>query len=193
MDNGFFAMVSRMKYINRWALMRNEHSENLCEHSFEVAVIAHALAVIGNRRFGKKLNGERAALMGLYHDTPETLTGDMPTPVKYYSEEVRLAYKTVEENACKSLVEMLPEDFREDFAPMFLPVEGDEELWALVKAADKISALIKCLEEKKAGNSEFVKAAEGIKLAIDKLDLPEAKIFVEEFLPAYEMTLDELR
>ena len=119
MDNGFFAMVSRMKYINRWALMRNEHSENLCEHSFEVAVIAHALAVIGNKRFGKKLNGERAALIGLYHDTPETLTGDMPTPVKYYSDEVRLAYKTVEENACKSLVAMLPEDFREDYSAMF--------------------------------------------------------------------------
>ncbi|MBQ3046213.1 MAG: 5'-deoxynucleotidase [Clostridia bacterium] len=193
MDNGFFAMVSRMKYINRWALMRNEHSENLCEHSFEVAVIAHALAVIGNRRFGKNLNGERAALIGLYHDTPETLTGDMPTPVKYYSDEVRLAYKTVEENACKSLVAMLPEDFREDFSPMFMPAEGDGELWKLVKAADKISALIKCIEEKKAGNSEFVMAGEGIKQAIESLDLPEAKVFVEEFLPAYEMTLDELR
>ena len=193
MDNGFFAMVSRMKYINRWALMRNEHSENLCEHSFEVAVIAHALAVIGNRRFGKNLNGERAALLGLYHDTPETLTGDMPTPVKYYSEEVRLAYKTVEENACKSLVAMLPEDFREDYAAMFLPEEADDELWKLVKAADKISALIKCIEEKKAGNSEFIKAGEGIKEAIDGLDLPEAKVFVEEFLPSYELTLDELK
>ncbi|MEE1010739.1 MAG: 5'-deoxynucleotidase [Acutalibacteraceae bacterium] len=193
MDNGFFAMVSRMKYINRWALMRNEHSENLCEHSFEVAVIAHALAVIGNKRFGKNLNGERAALLGLYHDTPETLTGDMPTPVKYYSEEVRLAYKTVEENACRSLIDMLPEDFREDYSAMFLPENGDEELWKLIKAADKISALIKCIEEKKAGNSEFVKAGEGLKSAIENLGLPEAKVFVEEFLPAYELTLDELK
>ncbi len=193
MKNGFFAMVSRMKYINRWALMRNEHSENLCEHSFEVSVIAHALAVIGNKRFGKSLDGERAALLGLYHDTPETLTGDMPTPVKYYSEEVRLAYKTVEENACRSLVEMLPEDFREDFAPMFIPEESDRELWQLVKAADKISALIKCNEEKKAGNSEFIIAGEGIRESIDAMGLPEAKVFVEEFLPAFDLTLDELR
>ncbi len=193
MKNGFFAMVSRMKYINRWSLMRNEHSENLCEHSFEVAVVAHALAIIGNKRFGKNYNGERAAFLGLYHDTPETLTGDMPTPVKYYSEEVRNAYKTVEDNACKSLVEMLPEEFREDFSSAFIPEKEDEELWKLVKAADKISALIKCIEEKKAGNSEFVKATEGIKESIEKLDSPETKVFIEEFLPAYEMTLDELR
>ena len=193
MENGFFAMVSRMKYINRWSLMRNEHSENLCEHSFEVAVIAHALAVIGNKRFGKNLSGERAAFLGLYHDTPETLTGDMPTPVKYYSEEVRNAYKTVEENACRSLVEMLPEDFREDFSAAFIPEEKDDELWKRVKAADKISALIKCVEEKKAGNSEFVKAADGIRESIEKIGLPEVKVFIEEFLPAYEMTLDELR
>ena len=193
MDNGFFAMVSRMKYINRWALMRNEHSENLSEHSFEVAVIAHALAVIKNKRFGSDINGERAALMGLFHDAPETLTGDMPTPVKYYSDEVRNAYKTVEENACKSLIEMLPEDFRSEFAPLLIPQKEDEELWKLVKAADKISALIKCLEERKAGNSEFVKAGEGIKESIEKLDMPEAKVFIEEFLPAFELTLDELK
>lgn len=193
MKNGFFAMVSRMKYINRWSLMRNEHSENLCEHSFEVAVIAHALAVIGNKRFGKNYNGERAAFLGLYHDTPETLTGDMPTPVKYYSEEVRNAYKTVEENACKSLVDMLPDEFKEAFSPAFIPENEDDDLWKLVKAADKISALIKCIEEKKAGNSEFVKAAEGIRESVANLDLPETKVFIEEFLPAYELTLDELR
>ena len=193
MKNGFFAMASRMKYINRWALMRNEHGENLSEHSFEVAVIAHALAVIRNKRFGGNINGERAALLGLYHDMPETLTGDMPTPVKYYSEEVRLAYKTVEDTASKSLVAMLPEEFRDAFEPMLVQQEGDEELWKLVKAADKISALIKCIEEKKAGNSEFVKAAESTRNSIKKLSLPEAEIFVEEFLPAYELTLDELR
>ncbi|MBQ4626918.1 MAG: 5'-deoxynucleotidase [Clostridia bacterium] len=193
MDNGFFAMVSRMKYINRWALMRNEHSENLSEHSFEVAVIAHALAVIKNKRFGGSINGERAALLGLFHDAPETLTGDMPTPVKYYSEEVRRAYKTVEESACKSLVEMLPEDFRDEFSPLLIPDEDDAQLWKLVKAADKISALIKCLEERKAGNSEFIKAGDGIRESIEKLDMPEAKVFIAEFLPAFEMTLDELK
>lgn len=193
MKKGFFAMASRMKYINRWALMRNEHSENLSEHSFEVAIIAHALAVIRNKRFGGNVNGERAALLGLYHDMPETLTGDMPTPVKYYSEEVRAAYKTVEENACKSLIEMLPEDFRKEFAPCLIAKEGDEEIWKLIKAADKISALIKCLEEKKAGNSEFIKAGEGIEESIRRMGLPETEVFIEEFLPAYEMTLDELR
>ncbi len=193
MDNGFFAMASRMKYINRWALMRNEHSENLSEHSFEVAVIANALAVIGNKRFGKSYNAERAALLGLYHDMPETLTGDMPTPVKYYNEEVRAAYKTVEDSACRRLVEMLPDDFREEYSPFLIPEKSDEELWRLVKAADKISALIKCLEEKKAGNSEFVKAGEGVRKSVESLGLPEAKVFLEEFLPAYELTLDELR
>jgi len=193
MDNGFYAMISRMKYINRWALMRNEHSENLAEHSFEVSVIAHALTVIGNRRFGKSLDSERAAFLGLYHDAPETLTGDMPTPVKYYSDEVRAAYKTVEDVACKSLIEMLPEDFREDYESVFLPREEDKELWKYVKAADKISALIKCLEEKKAGNSEFVLAGESTAKSIEKFGLPEADVFVKEFLPAYEMTLDELK
>ena len=117
----------------------------------------------------------------------------MPTPVKYYSEEVRNAYKTVEENACKSLIDMLPEDFQSEFAPLLISQEEDAELWKLVKAADKISALIKCLEERKAGNSEFIKAGEGIRESIEKLDMPEAKVFIEEFLPAFELTLDELK
>lgn len=193
MENGFFAMISRMKYINRWALMRNEHNENLAEHSFEVAVIAHALTVIGNRRFGKSLDSERAAFLGLYHDAPETLTGDLPTPVKYYSDDVRAAYKTLEDAACKNLIGMLPEDFRDDFLYAFMPRKEDEELYRYVKAADKISALIKCMEEKKAGNSEFVLAGESTEKAIEALGLPEAEVFVREFLPAYELTLDELK
>ena len=124
---------------------------------------------------------------------PETLTGDMPTPVKYYSEQVRSAYKTVEESACKSLISMLPEDFRDDYSPFFEPVENDGELWALVKAADKISALIKCGEERKAGNGEFDRAADGVREALKNMNLPEADFFIAEFLPCYEMTLDELR
>lgn len=189
----FFAMISRMKFINRWSLMRNEHNENLCEHSFDVAGTAHALAVIGNRRFGKNYNAERCALLGLYHDAPETLTGDMPTPVKYYSEQVRSAYKTVEEYACSSLLAMLPEDLREDYIPLFIPQEGDEELWKLVKAADKISALVKCIEECRSGSGEFRTAAESTKAAIAKMNLPEADVFLREALPAYELTLDELK
>ncbi len=193
MKNAFFAMVSRMKYINRWALMRNEHSENLMEHSFEVSAIAHALAVIGCKRFGKDIDCDRVALLGLYHDTPETLTGDMPTPVKYYSEEVRKAYATVETEACRSLIAMLPEDLKSEYEPLFFHEESDSELWKYVKAADKISALIKCIEEKKAGNSEFDSAAESVAASVDALGLEEAKVFVSEFLPAYDLTLDRLK
>lgn len=189
----FFAMISRMRYINRWALMRNEHPENLCEHSFEVASIAHALAVIGNKRFGKSYNEDRVAALGLYHDAAETLTGDMPTPVKYHSDDVRSAYKAVEDYACESLIGMLPEDMKDIYRPLIIPEESDAELWRLVKAADKISALIKCLEEKKAGSSEFTDAAKSTRAAIEKLSVPEADVYMREFLPAYEYTLDKLK
>ncbi len=193
MENGFYAMISRMKYINRWALMRNEHSENLAEHSFEVSVIAHALTVLGNKRFGRSLDSERAAFLGLYHDAPETLTGDMPTPVKYYSDEVRSAYKTMEDAAAESLMKMIPEDIRDEYVSAFIPKEEDAELWKYVKAADKISALIKCLQEWRAGNTDFVTAAQSTRAAIKRLNMPEADLFVEEFLPMYELTLDELK
>lgn len=189
----FFAMISRMRYINRWALMRNEHPENLCEHSFEVASIAHALAIIGNKRFGKSYNEDRVAALGLYHDAAETLTGDMPTPVKYHSDDVRSAYKAVEDYACESLIGMLPEDMKDVYRPLIIPEESDAELWRLVKAADKISALIKCLEEKKAGSSEFTDAAKSTRAAIEKLSVPEADVYMREFLPAYEYTLDKLK
>lgn len=182
-----------MRYINRWALMRNEHPENLCEHSFEVASIAHALAIIGNKRFGKSYNEDRVAALGLYHDAAETLTGDMPTPVKYHSDDVRSAYKAVEDYACESLIGMLPEDMKDVYRPLIIPEESDAELWRLVKAADKISALIKCLEEKKAGSSEFTDAAKSTRAAIEKLSVPEADVYMREFLPAYEYTLDKLK
>lgn len=193
MDSNFFAMMSRLKYIDRWALMRNTHAENLSEHCMETAVIAHALAVIGNRRCNKDYDAQRAALLGLYHDAPESLTGDMPTPVKYYSVELREAYSKAEKSACESLLSMLPEDLREDFEPLFFPEESDEELWKIVKAADRISALIKCIEEKKAGNSEFKSAFISIRKSIEDMNMSEANYFIKEFLGGYELTLDEIK
>lgn len=189
----FFAMMSRMKYINRWSLMRNAHNENLSEHSLETAAVAHALAVLHNRRFGGNVSVERAALLGLYHDLPESLTGDLPTPVKYQNEDLRRAYKQVEKSAAKSLLSMLPDDIRQDYNPIFIKQEEDLKLWEFVKAADKICALAKCIDEKKAGNSEFDVAAKSIKKTIEDMDLPEAQCFIGEFLPSFSLTLDEIK
>ncbi|MEG0545596.1 MAG: 5'-deoxynucleotidase [Oscillospiraceae bacterium] len=193
MNNKFFAFASRIKYLNRWVLMRNTTYETLSSHSYEVATLSHALAVIGNKRLSKNYNAERAALIGLYHDTPEVITGDMPTPVKYYNKELRSAFESVENFACNKLVSMLPEDMQSEFEPLFFKEEKDAPLWKLVKAADKISAYIKCIEERKAGNCEFSDAEKAIKKAIELLELEEAKIFMEEFLPAYELPLDKLK
>ena len=192
MGHSFFAMYGRMKYINRWALMRNTRNENISEHSADVAAIAHALAVIGNIRLGKNLNAEKAALFGLYHDMPEILTGDMPTPVKYYSDKMIEAYAQVEENASRKLLSMLPEDMRAYYEAAFFKQDEDEYLWKIVKAADKISALIKCIDEKKAGNTEFTKALESTQKSIQKMKLPEAEEFMNDFIPAFYLTLDEL-
>jgi len=140
MSSNFFAMVNRMKLIDRWALMNNSTKENIAEHSHSVAVIAHALALIGNKKFGKSYNAERAALLALYHDTTEVITGDMPTPVKYYNDDIKNVYKNIECIAGKRLLDMLPEEFRSDYEPFFEKKDEDKELWKLVKAADKISA-----------------------------------------------------
>lgn len=191
MANNFFAMHSRMKYINRWALMRNTATENISQHSNDVAAIAHALAVMKNLRFGGKLNAERAAFLGLYHDMPEIITGDMPTPVKYHSAQMRSEFLKVEEMACEKLLSMLPEDMRAYYESAFFPKEEDEYLWRLVKAADKISALIKCIEEKNAGNREFERAFQSTEKAIREMNLPEADAFLEEFIPAFHLSLDE--
>ena len=190
--NHFFAMFSRMKYISRWALMRNTHQENISEHSLEVASIAHALALIHNKRFGGSVNAERAAVLGVYHDTPEIITGDMPTPVKYYSRKTHDAYQEVEDNAGDVLLDMLPDDLKEEYAPFFKKAEEDRELWRFVKAADKICALTKCIEESKAGNSEFDSAAKTIKASLDEMNMPEADCFMEEFLESYGLTLDDM-
>lgn len=191
MKNHFFAMLSRMRYINRWALMRNTRAENISEHSHETAAVAHALVLIQNKRFGGNLNGERAALLGIYHDMPEILTGDLPTPVKYYNPEIKEAYNKVEDTACEKILGMLPDDLRDDYRPFFFKEEQDSELWKYVKAADKISALIKCVEEEKAGNREFSSARDTILKAIREMNLPAADVFLEEFLPSYFLTLDE--
>ena len=191
MNNTFFAMVSRMKYIDRWALMRNTEKESLDSHSKEVAVIAHALAVIGNKRFGKCYNADRAAVLGLYHDAHEIITGDMPTPVKYDNEAITTAFKSVENAANEKLISKLPDDLKDIFNPL-LTGEEDEELKPLIKSADKLSALIKCIEERKAGNMEFREAEAATRKRILEADIPEAEIFLDEFIPAYEMTLDML-
>ncbi len=191
MSSNFFAMVNRMKYIDRWALMNNTTKENIAEHSHSVAVIANALALIGNKIFGKSYNAERAALLALFHDTTEVITGDMPTPVKYYNEEIKSVYKDIEHIAGERLLSMLPEEFRADYKPCFEPQPQDKELWALVKAADKIGALIKCIEEYRMGNREFEKAMESQQKKIDEIPLDEVKYFKKHFLPAYYLTLDE--
>lgn len=193
----FFAAISRMKYIERWALMRNSRAETLSEHSLEVAMIAHALSVIGNVRYGHKMDAEKAALIGIYHDASEIITGDMPTPVKYYNSDIRDAYKSVEHIASDRLLNKLPDDLKVEFTGIFKKNEDDpEEMYMrkLVKAADKLSALIKCMEERQSGNSEFRTAENSIRKKIDDLsrEYPEVRDFLDEFLPAYGKTLDEL-
>lgn len=189
--NHFFAMLSRMKYINRWALMRNTREENISEHSLDVGIIAHALAVLRNQRFGGSVNAERAALLGLFHDTTEILTGDLPTPVKYYNPQIRQAYRQVEEVAADKLLSLLPEDMRPVYVPLLSADPKEQELWQLVKAADKISALVKCVEENRMGNTEFEKAESTLRQAITQMHLPEADCFLQEFMPSYSLTLDE--
>lgn len=184
-------MAGRMRLINRWSLMQNASQENIAEHSHSVAVIAHALCVIGNKKFGKSYNAERCALLALYHDTTEVITGDMPTPVKYYNDDIKNAYKSIENAAGSRLLDMLPEEFKDEYSPLFNKEPDDEELWKIVKAADKIDALIKCINETRLGNKEFEKALEAQKQIIADIDMDEVRYFEKEFLPAYYLTLDE--
>jgi len=188
--HSFFALLSRMKYISRWALMRNASSESLSEHTLETAILAHALVTLHNTRFGGQLSAERAATLALLHDVPEVLTGDLPTPVKYHSEHLRAAYKQVEKSACATLLNLLPDDLRGAYASLLTPSEDELHLWCYVKAADKLSALIKCMEERKAGNREFTRAEASLYKTLQALHMPEVDCFMEEFLPAYEEPLD---
>ena len=189
----FFAMMTRMKYIERWALMRNSSKENISEHSLEVAMLAHGLAIISNEKCGGDLDVNQIALLGLYHDANEIITGDMPTPVKYYDENIKDAYKKVETVASYTLLNKLPDYMRKYYEPVFFPQKGTEKEWKIVKAADKLSALIKCMEEQRSGNKEFNTARKSTEKALRDMKLAEVDIFMEEFIPAYELTLDELQ
>lgn len=192
MKYSFFAMLARMKYIERWSLMRSSVRENISEHSLEVAILAHALALIGNKRLQKEYNAEHIALLGIYHDCTEIITGDMPTPIKYENPDIQTAYKQLEKTAAYRLLNMLPADLREAYEPYFIETRQEPEIQLLVKAADKISALIKCVEERKNGNQEFCSAEAATRSSIAALHCPEADIFMNEFFPMYELTLDDL-
>ena len=191
MSRHFFALFSRMKHLNRWALMRNSMPDPLSNHCLEVAAIAHCLAELGNRRLGKSYDPGRAALMGIYHDMPEILTGDLPTPVKYYSGEIRAAYAGIERAAERALLDTLPEDLRPAYAPLLSP-PADAPETKLVKAADKLSALIKCTEESNAGNREFSSAERSVREALTALRCEEAAIFMDEFMDSYALVLDSV-
>lgn len=187
-----FAYLARMKFIRRWGLMHNNYPENVQEHSQRVAMIAHALALIRNRLYGGRVDAERVAVMALYHDASEVFTGDLPTPVKYFSDDLRSAYRQIEVRAERRLVEMVPAALREDFRGMFEPRSEDQPLWQLVHAADKLCAYIKCVEEVSAGNREFTSAERALQATVEALELPEVDYFLREFLPSFRLTLDDL-
>ena len=191
MKSHFFAYISRMRFIQRWALMRNTAQENVQEHSHQVAVLAHALAVIRNEKFGGHVDAGQVAVAGLYHDASEILTGDMPTPIKYDNPAIRKAYKDVEAVAERKLLEMLPEELQEVYRPALTGPGGEVE--QLVKAADKLSAYIKCVEELKAGNNEFREAAAQTRKALEEYGLPEVEYFMDTFMDSFSLTLDELK
>jgi 5'-deoxynucleotidase len=172
--------------------MRNIKEENVSEHSLDVAVIAHALGIIQNKRLNKNINVEKIALYAIYHDASEIFTGDLPTPVKYFNPTIKTAYKDVEHFANKRLLNLLPSDFYDEFEPIMIPKEEDAEIWKTIKAADKISAYIKCLEEEKSGNKEFVKAKQSILDEIINMNRIDVNIFMEEFIEGYNLTLDEM-
>ncbi len=188
--NEFYAYMARMRLIRRWSLMRNTQPENDAEHSLQVAMIAHALAVTARGRYGRSVDPEHVVTLAVYHDAAEVLTGDLPTPVKYHSDDLRAAYAQVEDAAVEKLTAMMPEELRGEIAPCLR--ETDTEAARLVKAADRISAYVHCLEEQRAGNREFDAAAERILRSIHEMALPEAEDFLRECVPAFLLTLDEL-
>ncbi len=190
--NHFFAYLSRMKLIQRWGLMRNTQTENIQEHSLQVAQIAHGLALISNVFYGGKFDPERIMALAVFHEVGEVITGDIATPIKYWNPEVNKAFKSMEEIAKKRLYSMLPLELKEAYNSYFFYQESDKENWKIVKAADKISAYLKCIEELKTGNGEFLQAEKSIKAEIDQIQLAAVKYFMDCFVPSFSLTLDEL-
>lgn len=188
----FFAYLAKMKFIKRWGLMRNTHQENAQEHSLQVAMIAHVLAIIRNRQCDGHADPERTAVLALYHDIGEVITGDLVTPIKNLNPRIREAYDEIETTARQRLLEMLPDELKPDYKSLLFPTEDDAEHCELVRAADKICAYLKCLEELKAGNQEFAKAEKAIKTELEELALPEVSYFIEEYMPSFLLTQDEL-
>lgn len=188
MSSNYYGMLFRMKFINRWALMRNLSQESLSDHTMETAFIAHGIALIAKNRLNENIDPNKVAIAALFHDTAEVITGDLPTPVKYYNNDIKSAYKNIEKKAENTLLDMLPDDLKDDYLELYQPDEITEKY---VKAADKISALIKCKEELSLGNSEFKAAERSTEHSIKELNLPAADIFIKEFLPAFKHGLDE--
>jgi 5'-deoxynucleotidase len=191
LKNAFYGALMRMKYITRWALMRNTRAENICEHSYDVATLTHALALLENTRFGGNIQVEKAVMIALYHDVPEILTGDMPTPVKYINPVLRDAYKQVESSATAAILDLLPDDLRPAYAVCLQPDVALQAEKRIVKAADKLSALIKCEEELRQGNMEFRSARESTEKVLRGMNIAAVDCFLEEFLPPCRLTLDE--
>ena len=188
----FFAYLSRMKFIRRWGLMHSTYPENVQEHSLRVAQIAHALAMIRNRLFGGDVSPERTATLALYHDTSEVLTGDLPSPVKEFNPEIERAYRAIEAASTEKLFALIPDPLKPGYQAFFRPEARDRAHRELVKAADKLCAYLKCLEETGAGNPEFAQAEKALRASVEGLDLPEVRYFLETFVPSFRLTLDEL-
>jgi 5'-deoxynucleotidase len=181
-----------MRLIQRWGLMRNTQMENIQEHSLQVAMIAHGLAVIRNIWFNGALNPERVLSLAVYHEVGEVITGDLPTPIKYFNPEIKKAYNEIEELAKQKLIHMLPEECQTQYNEYFFHTEADQENWRVVKAADKLSAYLKCMEELRSGNEEFFKAKNKIEVELRDMQLPEVRFFLDHFAPSFALTLDEL-
>jgi 5'-deoxynucleotidase len=188
----FFAHLSRLKLINRWPLMRNVRTENVSEHSLQVAFVAHALAIIKNRKFNGNLNAERIALLAMYHDASEVITGDLPTPIKYYNPQIAHEYKKIEKIAQQKLIEMLPKELQQDFGYLLNEHHYSEEEKILVKQADALCAYLKCLEELSAGNNEFIQAKARLEKTLSMRQSPEMDYFMDVFTPSFSLSLDEI-